>query len=111
MNKEELKKWIDDNIIDKTGRMNVTKTNDKYIQHHYLDIFNQIVVMTSCLPMDITSSERMVCFYLDIVKVPICKICGNKVKFMGFKHGYQNYCSIQCGRSDPETLEKSKKTC
>ena len=39
-----------------------------------------------------------------------CETCGNKVKFINFKHGYQKFCSHRCKTLNPKVYEKFKST-
>jgi len=41
------------------------------------------------------TSEELYLMYNNMDK-PKCLICNNDVKYMGFKRGYNNFCSIKC---------------
>lgn len=42
---------------------------------------------------------------------PVCKICGNKIKFNGYSKGFTTYCSPKCSKKDPLVQQKMEKTC
>ena len=45
---------------------------------------------------------------------PICKECGNKVKYLGLNKGnlvYRNFCCSKCSNSNNQKQQKSKDTC
>lgn len=42
---------------------------------------------------------------------PVCKICGNKIKFKGYSKGFTTYCSSKCSKNDPLVQQKMEKTC
>ena len=44
-----------------------------------------------------------------IKKKPLCPVCGGPVKLS--LHGYKKHCSVKCAHANPETIEKSVKTC
>ena len=46
----------------------------------------------------------------DILEIPLCKSCMNKVSFSSFKEGYYDYCSSECMRSSSVIQNKRKKT-
>ena len=45
---------------------------------------------------------------------PICKECGNKVRYLGLNKGklvYQNFCCSKCSNSNKSKQQKTKETC
>ena len=45
---------------------------------------------------------------LNIEKRPVCKMCGNKVKF--YKKRFNTYCSCKCAMNDKENIDKVQKS-
>lgn len=49
--------------------------------------------------------------YFGIIDRPVCKICGSKVKFVGYKNRlFKTYCCVKCSRLDPEVKAKQEYT-
>ena len=49
--------------------------------------------------------------YLDLkdLEEPLkCPICGNRLKFVSLRYGYQQYCSSKCSNSAPEKIQLTK---
>ena len=57
-----------------------------------------------------TIEENLYWLYHKLEYDPICPVCGNKLKFINFIHGYQRVCSHSCAALHPETREKLIKT-
>ena len=45
---------------------------------------------------EITQSEALYWYFNDIKKFPVCKICGNRVKYKTFSLGYRDFCCRSC---------------
>lgn len=57
---------------------------------------------------DLPMKEKM---YLDLkgLEEPLkCPICGNRLKFVSLRYGYQQYCSSKCSNSAPEKIQLTK---
>lgn len=50
-------------------------------------------------------SELIYRIFYKIEERPKCPICGNPLKYVGFKEGYQKYCSYKCALKDPEFIQ------
>ncbi len=70
------------------------------------DEYNLILEKTSFLDNESKWSERLYCFYNNLLEIPKC-VCGNNLKYSNFFNGYRHHCSILCSRRDP--LEKSRR--
>jgi len=59
------------------------------------------------------SKEDYYLKYISTTKKIVCnnEKCNNITKFLGFKLGYQEYCSKKCSTSSEETKKKFRKTC
>lgn len=53
---------------------------------------------------------HMVNMDIDVWKLGICKMCGNRCKFRNFVDGYSSYCCPKCAGADPEVNAKNKQT-
>lgn len=40
--------------------------------------------------------ERIYIILYNIIEIPTCKLCGNKVNFHSISKGYYQYCSLKC---------------
>ena len=57
---------------------------------------------------DLSIKEKI---YLDLngLKEPkTCPNCGNKLKFINLRQGYQKYCSAKCSNSSPDKIKLTK---
>ena len=104
MNKEELKKYIKDNLY-------VRSQKSWYL---YKDKIPEIFELTKCLPEDRNISERIFFIMNDLtIEDILCKKCHKNICKFGnkFSDGYRNFCSIKCSRNSLLTKEKTKQTC
>lgn len=106
MQKQELQQWIKDNLLDKNGNVSTTKISQK--RNFYkanVKYFDNIIKITSFLPINTHINERLYCISNNIQKVQLCS-CGNKVTFKNFKNGYRDYCSTKCSMNDSKVHDK-----
>lgn len=68
--------------------------NPSYIKKFNNSITEQRQQWITSLPGH-TFSEKIYLFFKS-KEIPICKECQNKVKFLSFKEGYREYCSLAC---------------
>lgn len=106
----------------------ISKENDEYILKHFLrfnrknicpdtnklengtwaknpinkDIINYIKNRYN----NDTIEENLYWLYHNLNEAPVCKVCGNPVKFINFVNGYNNTCSHSCKTLYPPTREK-----
>lgn len=57
--------------------------------------------------------ERIYIILNNIIQLPTCKLCGNKVNFHSITKGYYKYCSLKCSSKDTsknrvESIRKSQ---
>ena len=76
----------------------------------YKELYLSILSFNSC--NNIPFNQKVYNFYNSIETHPICKICGDVVKFHNKK--YSTYCSVNCSSSDVELnkikLDKTKQS-
>jgi len=51
-------------------------------------------------------SESLYRILYNVNQRPVCKHCGNKVKFNNLNKGFNQHCSNSCAQSDPKVYEK-----
>ncbi len=103
---------MDTNIFFDNGCLNKNKLREQWVQKNqenfYLDLKkfqysnNQIDLKFSQVIFNYLNNHRI---------APKCKICLDKDKrFIGFKEGYNDFCSKKCASKDslPQMLEKRK---
>jgi rubrerythrin/very-short-patch-repair endonuclease len=56
-----------------------------------------------------TFNEKLYLFYYN-QKIPKCKHCGEKTKFIKLSQGFRDYCSTKCSSNSIEKQEKIKLT-
>jgi hypothetical protein len=53
-------------------------------------------------------SEKIYLLENNIQSIPVCKICSNSVKFISYREGYREYCSLKCKSIGcKETIKKT----
>ena len=55
-------------------------------------------------------AEMIYLFYHELEKPPVCRMCGNKTKFLGYTNGYREFCSHKCADSCKDVQERKKQT-
>lgn len=85
----------------RTGRASL----GQWLKLHYPDFFEYITM--KYVGMDIKQSLYM--FYNNIESVPVC-VCGQPVKFHGYKYGFSKFCSPACASNDSEVRSKMIQT-
>ncbi len=92
------KNFIDFHLFDSIGRINIKK---------FKKIYGNVPIEYSWCKTD---SEFLYSVYNNLKSSPKC-YCGNKLKFISFKKGYYNHCSIKCSNNDEKVKNKYKNTC
>lgn len=54
--------------------------------------------------------EKLLLFYRGLNERPECPVCGKPLKFLSIRRGWTTTCSLKCAGSNPESLNKKKKT-
>ena len=82
--------------------------NPRYLSKNYPEFFEYLKSRYT----DISSiSEALYMWRHNILKRPVCPICGSNVKFQGITKGYSLYCSYKCSNSSEIKKAKVKNTC
>ena len=89
------------------GQTPPTKLSEKYIKNHYPDFYKYL---QDNYPEGLSFSERLYWFYNNITEYPVCPICGKRVKYNSFSHGYYQFCSLKCSNQSNEVKKKKKQT-
>ena len=109
--KVDLKKWVRDNLIGKTGKIISLKMKKEwFIKKGLKEIYNLVYNRTQYL-QEASLLERIFHIINDLDEIQTCKKlgCFNKVKFYGYQYGYNYFCSISCSSNSLERKEKIKK--
>jgi hypothetical protein len=107
MNRNDLKKWLNDYLINSTKRGLTGHVNGKKCSSF---IKNSILNETEYLPINVKMGERIYNILNDIYERPMCKQCKiNYVKYNGSQ--YRTFCSKQCKYLNSDIKEKTKNTC
>ena len=85
----------------KTGRQNLSD----WLNKHYPEFYKYL-----CDKYDVPDIKiALYMFYNNISEIPRC-ICGNPVKFHGYKYGFAKFCCQSCASQDTSVQEKLKDT-
>jgi hypothetical protein len=110
---EDIKIWIKTNLFNRSGYLSSERTRKKWFENRkLLELYEQVIDLTSFLSEDVLFSERIFCVLRNIVSPVLCKKegCSNRVGFKRFSRGYHDYCSPSHAVSDEVTQEKIKST-
>lgn len=87
---------IDDNYILQNCLRKDGHPNSQMIYRND-DILKYLICRFKDIPNDLFKiGEVIYRLKYNIDTRPVCKICGNPVKFLSEKKGYNNYCSMNC---------------
>jgi len=84
------------------------KINPSYNKIITPTIIEQIVGVTSFLPITASITERLYCILNNIDILPLCLTCNNKVIFVDSSVGYRKFCSKKCAARHPSVNQKRK---
>lgn len=103
---EEIEEWIKDNCFTVKGTLNnrVSFTT-WWVNKGFEDKLFEIKSKTSYLTTD-NITQRIYHICNDVIQIPTCKNCTNKVSFRQFKTGYREYCSLECTYTSRERNKK-----
>lgn len=62
-------------------------------------------------PNNFSFQQKLYHWLYDIKEIPVCKTCGNLVKFINPTIGYRKHCCNSCTRKDKNVQIKQKRTC
>lgn len=89
------------------NKLNGAQLKEDFFKRHYPDFYLFII---DKYDIPISFQEKLYLYYNKMNSVPVCKICGNNVKFINSKEGYRIYCSRKCMNSDPDKINNTKNT-
>ncbi len=110
-NIESIKCWIIINLCELNNNLISGKSQIRYLKRNYLNIFDEIKKYTKFLNESSSLSERLYCIINDIKEKNKCLECNNKLNFVTYNKGYNDFCSTKCSTSNQEVKNKSKNTC
>ena len=90
-------------IIPKISNKNSNSLKEEYNKRHFPEFYNYVIENT---PTYLLFKEKLYWIFNNIHSKPVCKYCGNKVKFRSFGEGYAKYCSGPCASKDEQTKQK-----
>lgn len=102
-----MKNKILDIITDNKKIIN-RRLTESYFKKNYIEIYYEILNQYKLL--NISFNEILYLILNDLSKPPVCKICGNNVRFKKISQGYSIYCSQQCIAKDNEVQLKRENT-
>lgn len=105
--KDMLDKLKFNNFITDEGRFN---PNSKKMFKNNTILLNEIIKITSFLPIDTDIKERFYCISNEIYSVPECVECQTAVKYNVDKKRYNEFCTIECAINSKERLNRIQKT-
>lgn len=94
-------------IVPKLEELNSGNIREVVIKKQYPEFYNFLLEKYNTIP----HIERLYCYYNNINVRPVCLECGNKVKFLGIRRGYQKFCGVRCSNKNSEKLQKSLEKC
>ena len=84
------------------------RLKESFIKNNYNDFYNFII---NNYKDGETFLEKLYIFHNQNKKCKNKCYCGKSIKFINFKVGYLEYCSIKCSSNSPKTRIKFNKTC
>jgi len=108
---DELKEWINNNLIGFSGRINskiLEQDNLWFQKYNCLDKYNKIISLTKFLPSNVHLSQRIWHITNNLLKPNKCfnLNCSNSTCFITYRRGYHKYCCCLCAQSNKETKNK-----
>jgi hypothetical protein len=107
---ENLKKWIDLNLVYSRGLISKKCKKDWFIKYNFHQYYDGIIDATPFLK---NASLPQRCWHIinnkDFVKCANPN-CNNSPTFFSFNKGYLRTCSNVCAQFDPNTISKIKST-
>lgn len=107
-----IKNWIDENLFNEKGILNTRKVSliskkqpIYWLEKYYPEQYKEIMSFGG---FDL--KENVYIILNNLSSRPVCKLCSKPVKFIDRQEGFRTYCSTKCLNSDPENIEKNKKT-
>ena len=102
MDKNELKNWINSELLNKRGNLNSRRLSKDRFETNYPTQLKQIKQLTTFLSDDVLISERLCCIINNFKQRPVCLYCGDSdIKFISFAKGFQLFCCKECTSKSP----------
>lgn len=99
------KNWIDNNCLTKNGTLNNRVVIESWWHNRgFGDIYGGLCDMKISQEHS-TITETLYGIYTGISS-GTCKMCNKETKFINFKDGYRNYCSVRCSTQCPDRNQK-----
>lgn len=87
-----------------TGR----STTEDWLKNNYPRFYEYI---NAKYVNGLTINEKIYMFYNNMLERPVCKTCGNPVKFFSYLKGFGQHCCAKCTQADKNVRDKYKKSC
>lgn len=113
MNDEELKTFILEHLVAKSGKINPNYMKEKWWIDNKLD-YSILEYINTLYPKYPNAKTQIQLFYdivNDIKEIQYCEVCKkNPKRFYNFVQGYRLCCSSKCAKNHPNFNESRKKT-
>lgn len=90
------------------GSINNRRITESYIKNNHPELY--LKILNNFKMLNISFNEMMYLIVNDLLKPPVCSICGKSVKFKKFSQGYSKYCSMKCIGLDDNVQKKRENT-
>lgn len=97
------------NKLEKSGILKYKKLRKDNIKRKFPELYKEIIRNTEFLDNENNISFRRRIYHIEnnLIYIPKCPVCNNKVNFNNSKKFYFTYCSIQCRNKCPEIKESN----
>lgn len=92
--------------IPKPEDLNCSNCTSRSMKVHYPEFLQ---MLEEKYP-SVSHKERLYWYYNNIIKRPVCKVCGKETAFVDWHHGYREFCGYKCMNSCREVQDKKKVT-
>lgn len=83
------------------------QTRECQLRKNYAEFCNFIDTI-EYFPEGISIQEKIWLYMNNLKDIPLCPVCGNKVKFKSLACGYKSACSKACSNKNPNKIQKTK---
>lgn len=90
----------------------IDKSHQLIKEHVFKSYFPELydlIISDERLNHYLVFKQKLWHFFNNDYKIYTCPICGNKLKFISIKKGYQEHCSDKCRFNDKNYIEKVRK--
>lgn len=92
----------------KFEELNPANCREVSIKIHYPEFYDYL--KEHYKGKQLTFAEMIYLFYHHLEDRPVCRICGGRTEFLGYKRGYREFCSYKCMNSCKDIQERKKQT-